>query len=106
VKYQIIVLPQAKQDAQDIDNYRSARNPAAADRFWKNLQGTLELQASISTPGIAWVSENPATASLRWTRVKGFRNYLVFLRVVGRAMEVVRILHGARDLEPLLGGSP
>ena len=102
--YTIIVLPQAKRDAGDIDAYLAERNPAAADRFVRNLQATLELQASIPTPGMPWLSENPALAQIRWTRVKGFENYLVFLRISGSLMEVVRILHGARDLEAILSG--
>jgi toxin ParE1/3/4 len=63
---------------------------------------TLTLQASMATPGSPWVSRNPAIANLRWTRVKGFKNYLVFFRVNSTTIEVARVLHGARDLESLL----
>jgi toxin ParE1/3/4 len=103
VNYQIIVLSQAAEDALAIDSYLATHNPSAADRFSGNLQQTLELQASIPTPGTPWLSDNPALANLRWTRVKGFRKYLVFLRMIGTDMQVVRILHSARDLEALLG---
>lgn len=34
----------------------------------------------------------------RW-RVDGFKNYLLFYRVLSKQIEVVRVLHGARDIE-------
>ena len=102
VKYQIIVLPRAKADASDIYDYLANHNAAAAERFADNLEYTLSLQASIPTPGSPWLSTNPLLSDIRWTRVKGFRRYLIFLRVREAEMEVVRIIHGARDLESLL----
>jgi toxin ParE1/3/4 len=35
---------------------------------------------------------------MRWFPVKGFPNYLVFYRPILRGIEVVRVLHGARDI--------
>ena len=35
-------------------------------------------------------------------RRRPFRNYLIFYRIGREAVEVVHILHGARDYEPLL----
>jgi toxin ParE1/3/4 len=102
VTYTVIVLPQAKDDARDIDHYLAERSSSAADRFTKSLQSTIELQASIPTPGIPWPSYNPALAGLRWTRVKGFPKYLLFLRTHGNVMEIIRILHSSRDLDALL----
>jgi plasmid stabilization system protein ParE len=34
--------------------------------------------------------------------VKGFPNYLVFSRNEGTKLEIVRVLHGARDLAAIL----
>lgn len=71
VRYHVVVLPRAKRDAHEIDDYLSGHNPAAADRFFENLQATLDLQAAIATPGSPWITRNPALGDLRWTRVKG-----------------------------------
>jgi len=102
VKYQVVVLPRTKRDAHDIDGYLAARNPAVADRFHENLQATLNLQAALATPGSPWISPNPALADLRWTRVKGFASYVIFLKVRGHTLDVVRVLHAAQDLEAAL----
>jgi toxin ParE1/3/4 len=36
---------------------------------------------------------------LRSWRMRGFESWLVFYRVTEEAVEIVRVLHGARDLE-------
>jgi len=37
-----------------------------------------------------------------WT-VTGFENYLIFYRPVEGGIEILRVVHGARDLENLFG---
>jgi toxin ParE1/3/4 len=103
MKHRIVVLPRAKQDAREIDSYLAERNPAAADRFSQNLEETVNRHAAVPTPGMPWLSEDPELADLRWTRVHGFENYLVFFCVRGGNLEVVRVLHGARDIGSILG---
>jgi hypothetical protein len=45
---------------------------------------------------------NPKLAGLHAWPVKGFENYLI-LRVRGDELALVRLLHGARDLDTILG---
>lgn len=35
--------------------------------------------------------------------VQGFPNHLVFYRIDGDRLDVVRVLHGSRDAEPIFG---
>ena len=44
---------------------------------------------------------NARLRGLRSWRIRGFEHWLVFYRVTDEAVEVVRVLHGARDLEGL-----
>jgi len=37
--------------------------------------------------------------SLRSFRIKGFENYLIFYRPIPEGIEILNILHGARDLD-------
>jgi toxin ParE1/3/4 len=39
---------------------------------------------------------------IRQWRLKGFKDYLVFYRVQDDLVEILRVLHGARDLEDIL----
>jgi toxin ParE1/3/4 len=43
----------------------------------------------------------PGLSGLRSFRVAGFRNYLVFYRTSPCGIDIVRVLHGARDLDTL-----
>jgi plasmid stabilization system protein ParE len=45
---------------------------------------------------------NPALDDLRMMRLQNFKNYLIFYRTSGGdKLEVIRIVHGARDLPTL-----
>jgi toxin ParE1/3/4 len=47
-------------------------------------------------------SPNPRLAGLRVSPIDGFPNHLVFYRPIDGGIEVVRVLHGARDIESVL----
>ena len=39
---------------------------------------------------------------IRQWRVKDFKDYLIFYRIQDARVEILRVLHGARDLEGIL----
>jgi toxin ParE1/3/4 len=41
-------------------------------------------------------------AGLRSWAIRGFATFLVFYRPTQRGIEVIRVLHGARDLDAIL----
>ena len=52
--------------------------------------------------GAARSFANPKLAGLRMWPIKGFEKQLVFYRPVKEGIEVIRVLHAARDIGPLL----
>ena len=40
---------------------------------------------------------------MRQQRIKGFKKYLVFYRASDFGVEIIRVIHGARDVEAILG---
>ncbi len=44
-------------------------------------------------------SRNPRLHGLRIWRVEGFENHLIFYRPADDGIEIVRVLHGARDID-------
>ena len=36
--------------------------------------------------------------------IAGFDNYLIFYRPTERGVEIIRVIHGSRDIEDLFGG--
>ena len=55
-------------------------------------------------PGIGspYETANPRLAGLRCVRISGFPRYLVFYRSLEENIEVVRVLHGSRDIKTIL----
>ncbi len=62
---------------------------------FRNLSDTPRIGTHVETA-------NAALTGLRRWRVPGFENHLIFYRVTEEAIEVIRVLHGARDIEGIL----
>jgi toxin ParE1/3/4 len=96
--------PAARSDVLKIAAYIAKENVEAGLRFARAVRETEELLAA--TPGIgaprdfSW----PELAGMRSHSVKGFRNHIIFCVPREGGIEVVRVLHGARDWETLFGG--
>src|SRR5713226_8246174 len=64
----------------------------------------MERLLAMSGMGSLYESDEPELAGVRFFPVTRFRNYLVFYRPTTTGIEVLRVLHGARDIESLLSG--
>ena len=55
--------------------------------------------------GLDWqlTDKRPKPKLRRWA-VKGFDNWLIFYQARHEGVEIVHVMHGARDIESLLGG--
>ena len=51
--------------------------------------------------GVSREYGNPRLKGMRMWPVPGFKNYLIFYRATETELEVLRVLHGARDIESL-----
>ena len=47
-------------------------------------------------------STNPRLDGLRVWRIDGFPNHLIFYRPIEGGIEIIRVLHGARDIDAVL----
>jgi toxin ParE1/3/4 len=97
------VLPAADRDLDDYAGYLSTHaSLETALRFYDAASSTFGKLAD--TPGIGerWPTTHPRLAGLRVSRIEGFEKYLVFYRPVDDGIEVVRIIHAARDLGGVL----
>lgn len=75
---------------------------ATARRFLERAEATFTILVRAPGIGTAYDSENAALADVRVSRVSRFKNYLVFYRPISDGIEILRVLHGARDLSSLL----
>ena len=99
----IIRRQAARQDLVDIFyHYIRVGTPATARRFRKQAEATFQRLAGMPGMGAHFPHEHPALAELRFFPVSRFKNFIVFYRSVAGAIEVVRVLHGARDIHSIL----
>jgi toxin ParE1/3/4 len=100
---QVSVLPAAERDIDGQAEYlfREASLETAL-RFYEFAAVAFEKLAR--TPGLGEQrhSSNPLLAGLRIWRIDGSPNDLIFYRPVERGIEIVRVLHGARDIDAVL----
>ncbi|MDB6006516.1 MAG: plasmid stabilization system protein [Prosthecobacter sp.] len=93
-----IISPEALQDMGDIRSYIAMNNPEAADRVLQSFEASAALLATQPELGPC----KPRLRGLRLWVVTEYPTYLMFYRVREGQVEIVRVLHGARDVKSLL----
>ncbi len=100
----IILQPAAQRDLDEIADYLSKRSLRAAIRFSHEVSHSFQQLAEMPELGGLYESAHPALEGARVWRVRKFKKYLMFYRVVQQDVQMLRVLHGARDIESLLRG--
>ncbi|ODT98530.1 MAG: hypothetical protein ABS79_05725 [Planctomycetes bacterium SCN 63-9] len=85
----------AQQDLEAILDYLDAQNPETVDRFALKFDQMCNLYAA--HPHIGASAEAYATNLRHFT----VWNYAIFYRPIPEGIEIIRIIHGARDLPNL-----
>jgi len=103
MKRQIFKKPQAERDLIEHFAFIARDKLKPAIRFLRVASDTFEKLAVMPNMGRAWMSSDPRLAGIRaYVMPSPFRNYLIFYRFTDSALEILTILHGARDLEAVL----
>ena len=95
---QLRLSPRASSDLIEIWSYIADDSEANADRFIDKIYETIELL--VRQPGLGRHRDELAPRILSFP----VGRYIIFYRVVIGAIEVVRVLHGARDIEDIFEG--
>lgn len=97
--------PQVAVDLIEQADYIAHDNLDAALRYLDPAEATFRDLAQQSTLGSRCLFENPQIAeTLRW-RVRGFDNYRIFYRPIADGVEIVHVIHYARDVEAVFEDS-
>jgi toxin ParE1/3/4 len=86
-------------EIEAIWEYIAIDNSEAADRFVDSVFRTFETLAGMPGLGRSRKIPHARLREVRSFRVKGFENYLIFYGSISDGIEVLHILHGARDIE-------
>jgi toxin ParE1/3/4 len=93
----------ARQDL--IDTYRHLAREAGtrtARRFFAQAEATFERLAAMPHMGTRYEAESPSFPEVRFFPISRFKKYLVFYLPTARGVDIVRVLHGARDIDGIL----
>jgi toxin ParE1/3/4 len=79
------------------DYLREQATSALADRFLMAVERTMEQIRRYPAAGSLFRPRLISLAGLRWWPIAEFPRYLVYYRVESGVLDIVRVLHGARD---------
>ena len=88
---------EAVEDIADLHYFFFERDASVAEKFLTCLYETYEMIANMPELGELYHFRNPAMQDARVRRIKKFSNYLIFYRIETDRIEILRVLHGARD---------
>jgi toxin ParE1/3/4 len=99
----LLVHDRARTDVDDIADFIATGSIDAALRFYQATQDAFNLLADFPGAGARQSVPDPAFAELRIWPITGFRNYLVCYFPLPDGVEVLRVVHGARDVNRVFG---
>ena len=91
----------ATRDIVEYAVYRAIRSPQASERFLDSVEVTISQLAKRPGIGASVECVRPELAGLRCSPILRFKNHLIFYLSREDGIEVVRIRHGATDIESL-----
>jgi toxin ParE1/3/4 len=86
----------------ELDYLEEQAGLETAERFLDHLISSFKLLASTPKIGVRCGFSKPATRRLRRWPVNDFENWLIFYQPKVYGVEIVHVMHGARDIEKLL----
>ncbi|MBL8851798.1 MAG: type II toxin-antitoxin system RelE/ParE family toxin [Planctomycetaceae bacterium] len=93
--------PRAERDIDEVYLYLGKQSSDLAVKFLQQVEFTTAALAQSPDLGIRYCSVHDRITDIRVYRIRRFPNHLVFYRSVENGIEVLRLLHGARDIESL-----
>ena len=97
----LAVTAEARNDVIEAFYYLAERSESVADRFWAAADATFQHLAQ-QPMGERLRPRNVLLHELRLWHIEGFENHLVFYRVTDDAVEIIRVLHAAREWMTIL----
>lgn len=97
----VVFNPVAVDDLEEIVNYIAQDNRVAAEAVRCDILNTAESLGEQPGLGIRPRFSAPRFAGIRYLPCDQYPTYLLFYRELGEEMEVLRIIHGARNLPAL-----
>ena len=103
MKLRIVTRPRYDEDLAEHFSVIFQDKPEPGFRFLKVAEECANRLAELPLIGTEFESEVPHLQGIRsYPMPNRFRNYVIFYRLLGDQLELLTMLHGARDLERAL----
>ena len=99
MSHPVAIRPQAELDLIQHAVFLGQDNPVVAQKFLEAAQQVFAKLAQMPGLGRLREFEDPRLAGLRSYLITHFENYIVFYLLTDAGIEVIRVLHGAQDIE-------
>lgn len=98
---EIVRRPEARDDILDAADHIAIDSLNASDRFLLTTEKAIKLLAAMPGVGTPRDYDNPALAGLRMWPIPKFPKYLIFYLTTETTVEIVRVLHGAQNIQAI-----
>jgi toxin ParE1/3/4 len=99
---EVLKRPIVIQDLIVYATYISNDNLDAGDRLLYAAEATFRQIAQFPTVGKLSGFTHPLLTQVRQYPIKGFKSYLILYQIDLNSIDVIRVLHGAQDLQNIL----
>ena len=94
-------LAEVPRDLLELSLYIAQDNPEAAHRFLQAAEETFQDLERLPKIGATREFQDDRLSGMRIWLVKGFPRHLIFYRPIEDGVEIIRVLHSARDIKGL-----
>ena len=98
----ILKKPEVWRDLQSQADFIAKDSLGAADRFIDAAEATFAFLSANPLVGSLCTFRAAETTGLRRWPVRGFENYIVYYLSITDGIDVVLVIHAARDVEAIL----
>ncbi len=98
----LITTPRAERDIDEHALFIAGNNLNAGLRFLDAIDHARAELARYPEIGAPWRSDSRALSEIRAWPVPRFEHWLIFYRLDGGDLTIIRVLHGARDIPTIL----
>lgn len=99
----VVVRPAARRDLAEQSEHIAEDSPTAAFRFLEAASAAFDLLGSFPEIGRLRRFLHPKLSGVRSWPIKGFEKHVIFYRFSERQIDILRVIHSARDLTRVLG---
>ena len=99
----VVRQPQARRDIMRIADYIAEDSLDASDRFLDAAEESMRQLADMPGMGALRDYDNPAHTGMRLWPIPKFSKYLIFYKADEKTVTIIRVLHGAQNLQRIFG---